>query len=378
MKTARWPWHLTGTDYFSTVEEQQFRETKAYWQRETVAESETVYRGEYLAWLLYNEHEQAGTLDSLRKILTSEDDAQALTRAAAEARLDHQYQRGLHDYDAAKILTSLFELSDSAGLLRYPAQARCFAIAWWQQLGEQDQHAAAMLHRRCRSLARLEQTFTSAAGRRAMLEEIQGSMAAYDAAETSNDGLLTQASAYAFAELSKQDEVHWLLAGSAADLLQHTQEDLNRRNMLAALNADLAALDAAAAEQLAMAWLQASAADVSEATLIEAAQAWTMSARHHTTSRRTEHARTATSVSGLLGNHTRIQQRELSIRLTNILRLEHFHRYDVPGYARLSRPAPGPATGRAETSRLRCLYPAGTWQLCTQSLDRRCLPAINW
>ena len=126
-------WHLTGTDYFSTVEEQDFQQTKTLLAARNGRRKRNVYRAEYLAWLIFIEHEQAGTLDTLRKTLTTEEDAQALTRAAAEARLDHQYQRGLHDYDAAKILTSLVELSDSAGLLRYSAQARCFAIAWWQQ-----------------------------------------------------------------------------------------------------------------------------------------------------------------------------------------------------------------------------------------------------
>ena len=326
-------WHLTGTDYFSTVDDESFQQTQAYWQRETVAENETVYRAEYLAWLMYAAHEEGGTLDTLRQNLLVPEDAQALTRAAAEERLDHHYQRGLHDHDAAKILTSLVELTDSAGLSRYAAPARCFAIAWWQHLVEQDPHTASALHRRCRSLAKLEQTFTSSAGRLKMVQEIQRTMEEADLATTSDHELLAQASMYAFAELRHQEEVHWLFSGAAADVLQHSQEDLTRRGLLASINTDLAALSAAEAEHLALAWLQGSAIDTPDDVLMEAAQGWTLSVRHQTTSRRIEHARTQTTVSGLLGNHSRVQQRNLSLRVDEFFsRLEHFHQHDVAGY----------------------------------------------
>ena len=326
-------WHLTGTDYFSAVDDPEFQQTKAYWQRETLAENDAIYRAEYLAWLLYCEHEQNGSLDHLRQSLAVSEEAEALTRSAAESRLDHQYQRGLHDHDAAKILISLAELADSAGLLRYPAQARCFAILWWHQLMENDCSKAAALQRRCRSLAQLEQAFTSFAGRSKLLEEIQLAMEDSDVAPVSNADLLTSASAYAYAELRKQDDVHWLFAGSAADALQQSQEDLNRRGLLTGIEKDLSALPVREAEQLAMAWLQASADEVTEDILIEAAQAWTMAARHQSVSRRVEHARTVTTVSGLLGNHPRVQQRELSLRIDEFFtRLERFHHHDVSAY----------------------------------------------
>ena len=221
-------WHLTGTDYFSTIDHEEFNQTSAFWQRDTIAENDHVYRAEYLAWLIFTEHERSGRMDELRKSVTVPEETQSLTRAAAEANLDHQYQRGLHDYDAARILTSLVELADSAGLLRFPATARCLALEWWQNLLTTDQRLASRLQRRCRSLARLEQTFSSAAGS-AMLAELEQSLRIY--AREDQQKLIPTTSAYAFQELCLHDDVQWLLAGAASDLQLQCQKDLNQRGL---------------------------------------------------------------------------------------------------------------------------------------------------
>jgi hypothetical protein len=328
-------WHLTGTDYFSEIEHAQFNQTQPFWNRDTVAESDEVYRAEYLAWLVFQEYEMGEKFDELRKSVAISDEAQDLMRAAAEARLDHHYQRGLHDHDAARILPSVVELTDSAGLLRYPAQARYFTINWWQHLLERAPDEAQSIRRRCLSLARLEKTFTSAAGRQIMLAELQQTLTdhAPALARSFEEDLITIASSYAFDELTRHENIQWVLDGAAADLQQQIHNDLNQRGLLTNLVNDLNALQLDEAESLASAWLQARSQDIPADTILEAAQFWKMTARKCTINRRVEHAHTSCVITDLLGNHPRISKRKLSLSIDDFFyRLDRFHRQDVLGY----------------------------------------------
>ena len=45
--------HLTGTKFFDEILDEEFLSTRPVWKQEVVSENESVYRGEFLAWKMY-------------------------------------------------------------------------------------------------------------------------------------------------------------------------------------------------------------------------------------------------------------------------------------------------------------------------------------
>ncbi|MCQ4166033.1 DNA repair ATPase [Tahibacter harae] len=141
---------LTGTDYRRRVQDARAENYRSVWGQPLPNETAQIYRAEFLAALLWRRIEagDAALRDALRAA-----DAQVLIDAvAAEAqrRPSEDYQRGVHDVDAAAILRELARLSVAAGELRQPAAARVLAQAWYAAQREQAQAAlrahAAGLH----------------------------------------------------------------------------------------------------------------------------------------------------------------------------------------------------------------------------------------
>ena len=149
--------HLTGTDFYETIDDAAFAETRSYWQQTTLSESDELYRAEFLAGSILEaaEHGSNGlSLDALRGAVESETVLELVRRVAAE-RYDEGYERGVHDADAAKILGRLVALHSTAGLLRYPGTCRAHALLYWA-LGL-DRDAREELRKRARSLLKLRE-----------------------------------------------------------------------------------------------------------------------------------------------------------------------------------------------------------------------------
>ena len=126
--------HLSGTDYFEKLEDDRLLALQKYWQQPYISESASVYRAEYLAASILNSAEQnkAG-LDSkqLHMARSSDEALLKILRTFMESRYQEGYEKGIHDFDAAKILSVLITMREHAGLLRYPPAARALAIVFW-------------------------------------------------------------------------------------------------------------------------------------------------------------------------------------------------------------------------------------------------------
>src|SRR5690606_7365275 len=48
-------YHITGTNFFEEIRDPKFLATREVWNQELISENNTVYRAEYLAYLLFNE-----------------------------------------------------------------------------------------------------------------------------------------------------------------------------------------------------------------------------------------------------------------------------------------------------------------------------------
>ncbi|GLX41882.1 hypothetical protein Sros01_79540 [Streptomyces roseochromogenus] len=319
---------LTGTDYRSPVTDPGFEGTRPYWGQSLPSENADVYRAEYLAARLLAEHGPAALAEA---------DLPALVRHAAEASYDEGYERGVHDHDATAILTVLLRLHESAGLLRYPPEARAEAQLFWAHHTTAEERTA--WARRAASLARVRDAF----GAPPAISEFQAELAKAIAGADSS-----AAAEYLFEELACSQGA-FVTSAAARTLL----EKFRRAVGTSAFDEDLAALPALAdRRQLAEAWLTSYTAaagepiapgDLTEAVAVELCP---------DVDRYESDAPVAVAVEGLLGRHPRISGRSLMVRIDELIpRTRDFASTTVPGFRDYQRRRA--ALVAAERARLR-------------------------
>ncbi|MBT2394827.1 DNA repair ATPase [Streptomyces sp. ISL-100] len=301
---------LTGTDYRRPVTDPQFADTRAYWDQLLPSEDADVYRAEYLAARLLAER-------GAENLAAAE--LPGLVRAAAEASYDEGYERGVHDHDAAAILSVLLRLHEQAGLLCYPAADRAAAQLFWAH-GTTPQARKAWT-REAASLVRARETFGTAPA----LDALRTDLAEAGA-------LSALAAEYLVEELATGES--FATSPQARTLLDKFRRAVGSSPYAEDVRDRLAEGDTGAAQRLVEGWLvsyaascgeDVSAGDLAEAVAIEVCPDL---ARHDV-----EGALTAT-VAGLLGAHPRIDRRRaLSLRLDEFLaRTSDFARRSVPGF----------------------------------------------
>ncbi|MFM9740333.1 DNA repair ATPase [Streptomyces brasiliscabiei] len=303
---------LTGTDYRSPVTDPDFAATRPFWDRPLPSESPEVYRAEHLAARLLDEHGPAA--------LTEADDLPALVRQAAQTAYDEGYERGVHDHDAALILTVLVRLHESAGLLRHEPAARAAAHLFWAHDTTAEERDS--WTRRAVSLARARDTF----GLAPAIDDLVAELAQVIGTPA--------AATYLFEELTTGPAGFVISAGC------RTLLDKFRRTVgTSAYDDDLAALaDPAARRQLVEAWLTsyttATGTDTSPGDLAEAVAAELCPdlPRHESDAPLTE------TVEGLLGTHPRITGRTLTVRVDELpARTREFRAHEVPAHRAYQR-----------------------------------------
>ncbi|OEJ95387.1 DNA repair ATPase [Streptomyces thermolilacinus] len=330
---------LTGTDYRRPVTDSAFAGTRAYWDQLLPSENADVYRGEYLAARLLDEHGAQALAAA---------DLALLARETAEAAYDEGYERGVHDHDAAAILAVLLRLGERAGLLRHPAADRAAAQLFWAHGTTPEQREG--WTRAAVTLVRAREAFGTAPG----LDPLRGELA--EAGRMS--GL---AAAYLVEELAAGGS--FTCGPAARDLLEKFHravgaapyaedgqvagqaaygEDGRRAGGSAPYAEDVRALlaggDVAGARRLVEGWLHSYAAscgenvdagDLAEAVAIEVCPDLP---RHDV------ECDLSARVEGLLGTHPRIERGVLRLRLDEFLtRTGDFARRVVPGFRAYQR-----------------------------------------
>ena len=131
--------HLTGTDFMEPLHEPALDELRPYWAVALESESPTLYRGEYLAGQLLQDAAAGHGLstDALQRAALDSDALGKLVRTYAAPRYRDGYEKGIHDFDAAKLLQLLLSLrarrrpaDPSSGLARW----RCRTGLRWRRL----------------------------------------------------------------------------------------------------------------------------------------------------------------------------------------------------------------------------------------------------
>ncbi|UNZ00009.1 DNA repair ATPase [Zhouia spongiae] len=132
-KSQKLFYHLTGTDFYQEVTNEILTESRSFWDRELVSESEKVYRSEYLAFKIY----EACDVKTLSNYTGEE--IESIVKTEASKNYAEGYVKGVHDVDAIKILKTLIKKTSDLGLLIYPPRVRAFAQYFWFSLPQNRQ-----------------------------------------------------------------------------------------------------------------------------------------------------------------------------------------------------------------------------------------------
>ncbi|MFD2827484.1 DNA repair ATPase [Leeuwenhoekiella polynyae] len=121
-------YHLTGTDFYQTLNHPVLLNSRQIWDQEFVSENDQVYRSAYLAYRIFN------ALDKNALHQASEEELLAKLQEFSSSNYSEGYVKGVHDQDAVQILKALVQKHTDLGLLRYHPKIRAYAQYFWNSL----------------------------------------------------------------------------------------------------------------------------------------------------------------------------------------------------------------------------------------------------
>ncbi|MCB9714615.1 MAG: DNA repair ATPase [Myxococcales bacterium] len=331
---------LSGTDFLEPIEDEGFAQTRPFWSQQLVSETPEVYRGEYLAAsIIFDAEAGRGrmTIESLREAALTEEGLGGLVRKYAAERYQEGYERGVHDHDGAQILEKLMALYTVAGLLRFGPSARALACLYWAVRTDERKPT---WHRRAQSLARLRRAFAHGGAAERLVGELREAIAEFvgDARLEFDVSLAETAARYLVEELAAA-RPSFTTSAEAQRLRDALIEQLDAASMRHELEQDLQAIDDDIGARVALArvWVEGFVERAEDPSLRELGpavpEAAVLLATGHDVARESNSALTSTVVEGLLGQHPRVKDQRLPLRLDEFIeRLGRFVRDRVPGY----------------------------------------------
>ena len=123
--------HLTNTDFFERVDNEELYGLKDYWDIDLVSESKHIYRGEYLAYSVLNCAEKSLEDITLNKLIEANKEDNGLLKIIqkySSSRYKEGYVKGVHDHDANAILKEVLHMYTEAGLLKFSSKVRAYSL----------------------------------------------------------------------------------------------------------------------------------------------------------------------------------------------------------------------------------------------------------
>lgn len=322
-------YHITGTRFFEPAEDEALDKLRPYWERELVSESGEVARAETLAFLMLEDEETLPAEGDYDSIL-------AHIQSRLPDLLHHNYSKGVHDEDAARIVTAALEIRSNAGLLRYPAAARVAAILF--ELARLPHLPDLQL--RLEVLTAQAGTFPQSHAEHApTLDELEEALAQFLQDDPEGPALAKPAAAY-LAERHTRRARHPSRARAGQTTLEFALfiREKQRAAEIERLREHALSRPFAALE-LSRAWLASFAADrhheTDASSLTEAAAHLLHGQLEH---RDLADVRFSKVVEGMRGDHPRFQGGKYSLDYYEfVARLGHFTRIEMPAYDQLQQ-----------------------------------------
>ena len=149
--------HITGTNFFEKIENEEFAKTHPVWEQTIISESINTYRGEYLAWLLFQKTIAKGPKAQKQLINLSNQELSDFVGNFMANRYQESYSKGIHDRDATIILKRLMEMYLNGGVLKFSPFVRAYAIFIWQF--ELTENTRSLYQKRIHAVGILKQAF---------------------------------------------------------------------------------------------------------------------------------------------------------------------------------------------------------------------------
>jgi hypothetical protein len=131
-KEGRLFFHLSGTNYMRPVPPGELAFDAELMAQEVVSENRQVYRGEYLAKLLYDRL-LSSRQEMERWFAMTEAEMVSAIQVFMAPRYQESYIKGVHDHDAALILRVVLDKHQALGTLRQPPAVRNLAMFFWMR-----------------------------------------------------------------------------------------------------------------------------------------------------------------------------------------------------------------------------------------------------
>ncbi|MFL0797699.1 MAG: DNA repair ATPase [Cellvibrionaceae bacterium] len=356
--------HLTGTNYYESINHDSLQSMEAYWEMPLESESNEVYRAEYLASLVLEAAEKQQNSLSLQTLKTAsleEDGIANVVKQFAAPRYKEGYEKGIHDHDASLLIQAILPVMESADLLRFDPKSRALAQVFWANIKsvfptDKGNISYESWQERAQSAAQLQAVFSSSTALNLLKEEVSAEMQRFiDIHPIKVSSLdIQRATQYLVAELS-QERLEFIGSKYAQELveeLKRSMDDATWRRYQQSLEKLLGW--PAERWKLSIAWLQAmveeKGMEIYARYIPEAAALINADER---IDRRSTEVDLQISVEGLLGDHPTIQNRQLSFALDDfLLRLQKHHNEVVPSFHRYHQLRQDVISERREALRL--------------------------
>lgn len=344
--------HLTGTDYYEPIDHPDLLALREYWEMSLESETPKVYRAEYLASSIIesaNAHSNGLSREGLQAALLDSDQLNQLIREYSAPRYKEGYEKGIHDHDAALLLTALLPAIERADLLTYDPLSRGLAQVFWVNIKSSAKASAnnrsdfsALSYttwpERAQSAAQMQSVFASTQAVELLAGEVCVALTEFVAQHPLpvSELDIRRASDYLVAELGRErlEFIGSKYATRLVDELKRSMDGATWRRYQMALEKMMGW--PAERWNLTTAWLTAL---VEEKQLQQLSRYIPEAVAYINADERLDRRMTEVdleiSVSGLLGDHRSIENRCLSFSLDSFLqRMEH-HRFEViPAYHR--------------------------------------------
>ena len=204
---------LTGTDFRQALDTARLDGTEEFWDQRLASETPTMSRAQFLAGSIVLDALEAGTIVELQE--RSTEDLSELVQQRAQDNIEHGYERGVHDHDAA-LLTRAIAATLTTDLIRFSPTTRGDAWIFRAQL---DDDAAIAIESQSQSLGALRDEFDDHNALDTVRQQLADAMAA-SGRVTSPDQ-----SAHYLTELLAQriDPTHGRMAHDVADAVRSSR-----------------------------------------------------------------------------------------------------------------------------------------------------------
>jgi hypothetical protein len=323
--------HITGTSFFERVSDENFKNTKPFWNQLLISENQEVYKAEYLAYLIYLEA-LANDKFNISQLLKLDDKGLfEFVQQYMAPRYAEGYVKGVNDKDAVIILRALLTLDQSVDLLKYSSEARACAMLYWEfVVQDKDKY---FINMRLKGIGSILKVFPNSKEHKDIKVLLKNGI--YDFNNTSNffnKEIAEEASQYLFEEMIRGDQ--FVLSSDASDIATSFAAFLKKKKMEEEFTGSLKKLEGTPLNQfeLARGWVKAfvNHEQLPHVDFVDEVAVTLLSKGKEA---KVIKGKTDLTLEGLVANHAVVEGGKYALHLNKYMKkLFHFTRENVPGF----------------------------------------------